>query len=63
MEGRLLTLEFDVYLAVDKLIALQDFPQATPFPCWLSLVRLAEGQVVVIVRLLGVVVGPYFVDP
>lgn len=63
LEWSLLTFEFDVYLTVDELIALQDFTEATPFPRWLSLVRLAEGQVVVVVCFLRVVVGPDLVDP
>ena len=63
-KGRgLLTLEFDVYLTVDELIALQNFAEAAPFPRCLSLVRLAEGQIVVVVCFLRVIVGPDLVDP
>ena len=49
-----LTSEFDFQLAVYELIALQDLPQ--PSPLVLGLPRhigLAEGEVVIVVRLLG----------
>ena len=49
-----LTSEFDFQLAVYELIALQDLPQ--PSPLVLGLPRhigLAEGEVIIVVRLLG----------
>mmetsp|Transcript_599 Transcript_599/g.1735 ORF Transcript_599/g.1735 Transcript_599/m.1735 type:complete len:265 (-) Transcript_599:354-1148(-) len=54
----------DVQLRVNELVALQDFPQPSPFVRRLARPRrFAEWQVVVIVRLLRVVVRSNFVDP
>lgn len=52
-----LTAVLDVQLRVNELVALQDFPQPSPFVRRLARPRrFAEWQVVVIVRLLRVVV-------
>lgn len=59
-----LTLEPDVKLAVDELIALQHLAQPSPAMLCLDAGKpLAVRQVVVIVCLLWVVVRPHFVDP
>lgn len=58
------TSEFDVKLAIDELVSLEHLPQAAPFlrdafaRAW-----LAEWEVVVVVRLLGVVVWSDLVHP
>ena len=59
-----LTSILDIQLGVNELISLEDLSQATPLvPRLVSAFGTAKGQVVVVVRFLGVVVRPHFVHP
>lgn len=59
-----LTLEFDLKLAVDELIALQHFSKPAPFVFGLSCISWgAEGKVIVVVRFLRIVVRSNLVHP
>lgn len=59
-----LTSEFHVQLGVDEFVSLQYHPEASPFVhCLVCLLWLAEGQIVVVVCLLRVIVWAHFVHP
>jgi hypothetical protein len=64
VHNQALTPESDVDLAVDELVTPQDLAQTAPTVLRLGVgVGLTEGEGVIVVRLLRVVVRPHLVHP
>ena len=63
-DSQALTVELDINLTVNELVSFKNFTKSSPFMAGVSSrTGTAEGQTVIVVGFLRIVVGSHFVDP